>query len=80
MCARARDPALFALVTLHSLGADVEKIALVRGEEQTPLQLAQHYGQVEAFDSLQECLASSYLIIMLQARLRGKLCRRREKR
>ena len=58
----------------------MEKIAIVRGEEQTPLQLAQHYGQVEAAGSLQDCLASSYLIIMLQARLRGKLRRRREEK
>ena len=65
------------LVTLHTLGADMDKAALVRGQEQTPLQLAQHYGQIAAVDSLEECLAASYHIVLLQARMRAKMQRRK---
>lgn len=65
-----------ALVTLHTLGADVEKAVLVRGEEQTPLKLAQQYGQIEASEILNNLVSATYHIVMLQARVRGKRRRR----
>eukprot|EP01043_Picozoa_sp_COSAG02_P059806 COSAG02_NODE_7686_length_2895_cov_1.799714_1_plen_321_part_00 len=64
------------IVTLHTLGADVEKAALVHGEEQTPVKLAQQYGQIETSEILNNLVSVTYHIIRLQARVRGKRRRR----